>query len=48
MLKHVLELAPRHAVLALTGADDAERGAEAVRVGAQDYLVRDELDGPGC
>ncbi|MFG2513103.1 PP2C family protein-serine/threonine phosphatase [Streptomyces sp. NPDC048584] len=45
VLKHVLELAPRHAVLALTGADDAERGAEAVRVGAQDYLVRDELDG---
>ncbi|CAL9501454.1 hypothetical protein SUDANB15_03427 [Streptomyces sp. enrichment culture] len=45
VLKHVLELAPRHAVLALTGADDTERGAEAVRVGAQDYLVRDELDG---
>ncbi|GHH90889.1 PP2C family protein-serine/threonine phosphatase [Streptomyces capillispiralis] len=45
VLQHVLELAPRHAVLALTGADDAERGAEAVRVGAQDYLVRDELDG---
>jgi serine phosphatase RsbU (regulator of sigma subunit) len=45
VLKHVLELAPRHAVLALTGADDAERGAAAVRVGAQDYLVRDELDG---
>ncbi|MET7293357.1 SpoIIE family protein phosphatase [Streptomyces griseoloalbus] len=45
VLKHVLELAPRHAVLALTGAHDAERGAEAVRVGAQDYLVRDELDG---
>ncbi|MGW9396964.1 PP2C family protein-serine/threonine phosphatase [Streptomyces sp. NPDC055642] len=45
VLKHVLEIAPRHAVLALTGADDTERGAEAVRVGAQDYLVRDELDG---
>ncbi|MFI8203674.1 PP2C family protein-serine/threonine phosphatase [Streptomyces sp. NPDC085937] len=45
VLRHVLELAPRHAVLALTGADDTERGAEAVRVGAQDYLVRDELDG---
>ncbi|MFI9467775.1 PP2C family protein-serine/threonine phosphatase [Streptomyces sp. NPDC052492] len=44
VLRHVLELAPRHAVLALTGADDTERGAEAVRVGAQDYLVRDELD----
>ncbi|QEU93481.1 PP2C family protein-serine/threonine phosphatase [Streptomyces kanamyceticus] len=43
-LKHVLRLAPRHAVLALTGDGDAERGAEAVRVGAQDYLFRDELD----
>jgi serine phosphatase RsbU (regulator of sigma subunit) len=45
VLKHVLHLAPRHAVLALTGSGDAERGAEAVRVGAQDYLFRDELDG---
>ncbi|MEV0120615.1 SpoIIE family protein phosphatase [Streptomyces sp. NPDC050703] len=44
-LKHVLRLAPRHAVLALTADGDAERGAEAVRVGAQDYLFRDELDG---
>ncbi|CAM5442922.1 Response regulator OS=Streptomyces alboniger OX=132473 GN=CP975_16210 PE=4 SV=1 [Streptomyces alboniger] len=44
-LKHVLRLAPRHAVLALTANGDAERGAEAVRVGAQDYLFRDELDG---
>ncbi|MFE0136908.1 PP2C family protein-serine/threonine phosphatase [Streptomyces sp. NPDC059037] len=44
MLKHVLRLAPRHAVLALTANGDAERGAEAVRVGAQDYLFRDELD----
>ncbi|WP_371598473.1 PP2C family protein-serine/threonine phosphatase [Streptomyces sp. NBC_00564] len=43
-LKHVLRLAPRHAVLALTASGDAERGAEAVRVGAQDYLFRDELD----
>ncbi|MFF8644990.1 PP2C family protein-serine/threonine phosphatase [Streptomyces sp. NPDC015345] len=44
-LKHVLRLAPRHAVLALTANDDSELGAEAVRVGAQDYLLRDELDG---
>ncbi|MGW3664074.1 PP2C family protein-serine/threonine phosphatase [Streptomyces sp. NPDC005141] len=43
-LKHVLRLAPGHAVLALTASGDAERGAEAVRVGAQDYLFRDELD----
>ncbi|MDQ0950737.1 serine phosphatase RsbU (regulator of sigma subunit) [Streptomyces phaeochromogenes] len=43
-LKHVLRLAPRHAVLALTASEDAEHGAEVVRVGAQDYLFRDELD----
>ncbi|MGY0024935.1 PP2C family protein-serine/threonine phosphatase [Streptomyces sp. cg35] len=43
-LRHVLRLAPRHAVLVLTASGDAERGAEAVRVGAQDYLFRDELD----
>jgi serine phosphatase RsbU (regulator of sigma subunit) len=36
-LRAVLRMAPTHAVLALT--------AEAVRVGAQDYLFRDELDG---
>lgn len=45
VLRRVLRLAPRHAVLALTASGDAERGAEAVRVGAQDYLFRDELDG---
>ncbi|WP_217167250.1 PP2C family protein-serine/threonine phosphatase [Streptomyces sp. AC512_CC834] len=45
VLRDVLELAPRHAVLALTSSSDAERGAEAVAVGAQDYLFRDELDG---
>jgi serine phosphatase RsbU (regulator of sigma subunit) len=44
-LKHVLRLAPRHAVLALTASGDTETGAEAVRAGAQDYLFRDELDG---
>ncbi|MGP9020078.1 PP2C family protein-serine/threonine phosphatase [Streptomyces sp. BR1] len=44
-LRHLLVLAPRHAVLALTPSTHAERAAEAVRVGAQDYLFRDELDG---
>ncbi|MGN5633270.1 PP2C family protein-serine/threonine phosphatase [Streptomyces sp. AC154] len=44
-LKHVLRIAPRHAVIALTAQEDAELAAEAVRVGAQDYLFRDELDG---
>ncbi|MET9610487.1 SpoIIE family protein phosphatase [Streptomyces sp. NPDC006512] len=44
-LRQVLRIAPRHAVLVLTGEADAERAAEAVRVGAQDFLFRDELDG---
>ncbi|WKU46287.1 SpoIIE family protein phosphatase [Streptomyces sp. VNUA116] len=44
-LRQVLRLAPHHAVLALTAEEDTERAAEAVRVGAQDYLSRDELDG---
>ncbi|WP_051782359.1 MULTISPECIES: PP2C family protein-serine/threonine phosphatase [unclassified Streptomyces] len=44
-LRQVLRIAPRHAVLVLTGEDDVERATEAVRVGAQDFLFRDELDG---
>ncbi|MCQ8833252.1 PP2C family protein-serine/threonine phosphatase [Streptomyces malaysiensis] len=44
-LRKVLKLAPSHAVLVLTAEDDAERAAEAVRVGAQDFLFRGELDG---
>lgn len=45
-LRHVLRLAPRTAVLVLTstGETSAERAAEAVRIGAQDYLTTDELD----
>ncbi|MGW6685787.1 PP2C family protein-serine/threonine phosphatase [Streptomyces sp. NPDC054961] len=44
-LRHVLRIAPRHAVLVMTSEGDAERAADAVRVGAQDFLFRDELDG---
>ncbi|MEU7179154.1 MULTISPECIES: PP2C family protein-serine/threonine phosphatase [Streptomyces] len=44
-LREVLRMAPTHAVLVLTSQTDAERAAAAVRVGAQDYLFRDELDG---
>ncbi|MET9320386.1 PP2C family protein-serine/threonine phosphatase [Streptomyces sp. NPDC003038] len=44
-LRQVLRIAPGHAVLVLTTEADAERAAEAVRVGAQDFLFRDELDG---
>ncbi|WP_079127691.1 PP2C family protein-serine/threonine phosphatase [Streptomyces sp. TP-A0874] len=45
ILREVLRLAPNHAVLVLTDEADAEGGAAAVRVGAQDYLFRGELDG---
>ncbi|MEU9982502.1 SpoIIE family protein phosphatase [Streptomyces sp. NPDC050856] len=45
-LRHVLRLAPRHAVLALTTSAEAGLAAEAVRAGAQDHLFREELDGP--
>lgn len=45
-LREVLRLAPTTAVVALTEETHAAgRGAEAVRVGAQDYLIRAELDG---
>ncbi|MFD7031688.1 SpoIIE family protein phosphatase [Streptomyces sp. NPDC059917] len=44
-LRQVLRMAPRHAVLVLTAEADAERAAEAVRVGAQDFLFGSELDG---
>ncbi|MGW7004212.1 PP2C family protein-serine/threonine phosphatase [Streptomyces sp. NPDC054933] len=44
-LREVLRMAPATAVLALAaGEEDAELAAEAVRVGAQDYLFRDEFD----
>ena len=44
-LHELVQMAPTTAVLALAGGvDDAELAAEAVRVGAQDYLFRDELD----
>ncbi|GAA2327197.1 SpoIIE family protein phosphatase [Streptomyces caniferus] len=45
MLRDVLRMATSHAVLVLTYETDAQRAADAVRVGAQDYLFRDELDG---
>lgn len=45
VLREVLRMATSHAVLVLTYETDAERAADAVRVGAQDYLFRDELDG---
>lgn len=44
-LRRVLDLAPEAAVLVLTGASDASLGIEAMTVGAQDYLVKGQVDG---
>lgn len=44
VLRQVLRIAPRQAVLVLTEENDADRAAEAVRIGAQDQLFRHELD----
>jgi serine phosphatase RsbU (regulator of sigma subunit) len=39
------ENVPQVAVVVLTGLADEHLGAEAVRAGAQDYLVKDQVDG---
>ncbi|MFG1997722.1 PP2C family protein-serine/threonine phosphatase [Spirillospora sp. NPDC048911] len=44
-LRQVLAKAPDTAVLVLTGLDDAHVGVAAVSAGAQDYLVKQEVDG---
>ncbi|MFF5258185.1 PP2C family protein-serine/threonine phosphatase [Actinomadura viridis] len=46
LLNNVLTLAPHAAVLVLTGLNDAHVGVAAVAAGAQDYLVKQEVDGP--
>jgi serine phosphatase RsbU (regulator of sigma subunit) len=46
MLREVLRLTPRAAVLVLTGLSDAQVGVAAVGAGAQDYLVKQEVDPP--
>lgn len=45
-LTAVLRAAPHVAVVVLTGWADKERGSAAVAAGAQDYLVKGEVDGP--
>ncbi|NKZ03516.1 fused response regulator/phosphatase [Actinomadura latina] len=44
-LHQVRTHAPTTAVLVLTGLDDAHVGVEAVAAGAQDYLVKQDVDG---
>jgi serine phosphatase RsbU (regulator of sigma subunit) len=45
-LTRLLELAPGTAVVVLTGQRDEQTGVAAVASGAQDYLVKDQVDGP--
>jgi serine phosphatase RsbU (regulator of sigma subunit) len=44
-LHRLIELAPQAAVLVLTGLADEHRGMAAVAAGAQDYLVKGQVDG---
>ncbi len=44
-LRLVLDLAPDAAVLVLTGASDATLGIAAMASGAQDYLIKGQVDG---
>jgi len=44
-LRRVLDLAPDAAVLMLTGASDASLGIAAMAAGAQDYLIKGQVDG---
>jgi serine phosphatase RsbU (regulator of sigma subunit) len=46
MLREVLTMAPRSAVMVLTGLNDAHVGISAVSAGAQDYLVKQDVDAP--
>ncbi|WP_433181287.1 PP2C family protein-serine/threonine phosphatase [Actinoallomurus sp. CA-150999] len=46
LLRAVLDMAPRSAVLVLTGRSDAAVGVAAVAAGAEDYLIKHEVDGP--
>jgi len=44
-LETMRRLAPRAAIVVLTGLVDEHRGVEAMAAGAQDYLVKGEIDG---
>ena len=45
-LRQLLQLEPEAAIVVLTGEASEHLGHQAVRAGAQDYLVKGEVDGP--
>src|SRR5580692_5377914 len=45
-LRQLLQLEPEAAIVVLTGEASEHLGQQAVRAGAQDYLVKGEVDGP--
>jgi serine phosphatase RsbU (regulator of sigma subunit) len=45
-LRRLLRLEPEAAIVVLTGEANEHLGEQAVRAGAQDYLVKGEVDGP--
>ena len=45
-LRQLLQLDPEAAIVVLTGEASEHLGQQAVRAGAQDYLVKGEVDGP--
>lgn len=45
LLRQILDAAPSAAVVVLTGLDDEHEGLAAVAAGAQDYLIKGEVDG---
>lgn len=45
-LEHTLAVAANIAVVVLTGLNDESRGEDAVAAGAQDFLVKGQVDGP--
>ncbi len=44
ILRQAREASPRTPIVVLTGCDDPELASELLRSGAQDYLLKDELD----